>query len=219
MTGNDIVPTEGMAATLRVMDYDYAMEVDPRTRYGAATARFLRDQLPGRDMRNVGWGLLLVAAGITPDRDRSSAITTAMRSILLSAGQVGAALIDSEPPALAQRPCTDVGHELAELRPMAADMAHELSGLFPPAMLDSAEASSKTLEALEQFFPEADVPSAGWAALGTGMILARNTRSVYMKARRGIMRPRTRQEREHRGQGGMVAALFLASVGGSLISL
>jgi hypothetical protein len=216
----EIVPTERMSALRRVLDMDYALENEPASKYQASVARWLPGQLPGHDMQNVGWGLLLIAVAATPKPERGSsnaAVKAGMRTIMLNAGMVGKALTDSASPGPAPELSPDVGWNLTDLRPMLAKLVQQTAADFPPGP-DIAEATRDTLDVLHDLFPDADVSGTGWAALGTGMVLAKEVQQTHSAITRGHMRRRTRQQREQWGNGAMFAAIILSRMGDSLIS-
>lgn len=216
----EIVPTERMSTLRRVLDMDNALEGNPASKYQPSIARWLPGQLPGHDMQNVGWGLLLIAVAATPKPERGSsnaAVKAGMRSVMLNAGMVGKALIDSDSPGPAPELSPDVGWDLADLRPAMAELAQQAAADFPPGP-DIAEATQETLDVLRDLFPGADVSGTGWAALGTGTVLAKEVQEAYGTITRGHMRRRTRQQREQWGNGAMFAAVVLARMGDSLIS-
>lgn len=153
---------------------------------------------------------------LTPAKKADHPVTAGMRFTLLSACQVGDTLIGSAAPDPAAEPSAEIGREMAELRPMIDELWNELP--IPPQMMDIEKAAGDAVTGLDEGFPGADVPGTGWAALGTGMVLARDVRRVHAKATRGLMLPRNRRRKELRGQGAIVAAITLARVGDRLIS-
>jgi hypothetical protein len=214
----EIVPTERMTAARRVLDMDYALEGNPASGYQASIVSWLRGQLPGHDMGSVGWGLLLIAVAATPKPERGSsnaAVKSGMRSVMLNAGMVGQALIDSDSPAPELSP--EVGWNLADLRPTMAELVRQAATDFPPA-LDTAELSQEALLTLRDIFPDADVSGTGWAALGTAMVLAKEVQQAHSKVTRGHMRRRTREHRDQWGSGAVFATIILGQVGDFLIS-
>ncbi len=217
---SQIVPTERMSTLRHVLDMDYALEGNPASGYQASIARWLPGQLPGHDMQNVGWGLLLIAVATTPKPERrssSAAVKSGMRSVMLNAGMVGKALIDSDSAGPASELSPEVGWDLADLRPAMAELTQQASADLPPG-LDIAEASGETLELLQELFPDADVSGTGWAALGTATVLAKEVQEAYSKDMRGHMRRRTREQRGQWSNGAMFATIVLSRMGDFLIS-
>jgi hypothetical protein len=216
----EIVPTERMSTLRRVLDMDYALEGNPASKYQASVVRWLPGQLPGHDLQNVGWGLLLIAVAATPKPERggsNAAVKAGMRSVMLNAGMVGKALIDSDSPGPAPELSPDVGWDLADLRPAMAKLAEQTAADLPPG-LDIAEATGEALGILRDLFPDADVSGTGWAALGTGTVLAKEVQEAYNKVAQGHIRRRLREQREQWGNGAMFAAIVLARMGDSLIN-
>jgi hypothetical protein len=218
----EIVPTEEMTRFRRILDMEYALDGNPASKYGALIARWLPGQLPGRDMGNVGWGLLLVATFMTPRPERrgpNSAVKAGMRSVMMNAGLVGKALIDSGSPGPAAELSPDVSWNLADLRTAIADLVREAVADLPPGMdVDMAELNREIPGALHEAFPGVDVSGTGWAALGTGMVLAREVQEVYRKAAHGLMRRSSRERRVQWANGAMLAAIFMARMGDFFIS-
>jgi hypothetical protein len=204
-----------MTAARRAMDDYYAAEVSPPGRYGPAIATWLTAQLPGRDVRNIGWGLMLLAAMLLPDRTADSS-GMGMRSALLSAGQVGVALIDSVPPQAAQG--GPVGQDLAALHPLDNQPWDQLDGFFPPGLMDITKLTQTLTAQMAEAFPAADLPGCGWAALGTGVMLTKDLQEAHLSATRRLMLPRTRQRKTKQSMLALMGSVTLARVGDSLIS-
>jgi hypothetical protein len=217
---SEIVPTERMSTLRHVLDMDYALEGNAASGYQASIARWLPGQLPGHDMQNVGWGLLLIAVAATPKPERGSsnaAVKSGMRWVMLNAGMVGKALIDSDSAGPAPELSPEVGWGLADLRPAMAELTRQASADLPPG-LDIAEASGETVDLLQELFPDADVSGTGWAALGTATVLAKEVQEAYTKVMRGHMRRRNREQRERWSNGAMFASIVLSRMGDFLIS-
>jgi len=207
-----------MSSARRILDMECALDGDPTSAYQASIVSWLPGQLPGHDMRNVGWGLLVLAVDATPRPQRSgpnSAVNSGMRSVMLNAGKVGSALIDSPGPVAESPP--DVGWDLADLRPAMAEVVREVTAVLPPDA-DIAQATGEAPAILRDLFPDADVAGTGWAALGTAMVLAKEAKEVQSKITRGHMRRRTREHREQWGNGAIFAAIILGRLGDLLIS-
>jgi hypothetical protein len=216
----EIVPSGQMTDLRRFVDRSYALDGNPASTRCAAIASWLPGQLPGHDMRNIGWGLLLIAATITPNADRSgpgSMVTTGARAILLNAGTAGGALIDSGSPGPAAEPSPDVGQDLSVLRPKMADLVRDLSGRLPPGSMDLTEVARESPDTLREIFPDVDLAGTGWAALAAGMFLGREVLDAHDKVTRGLIRRRAGEQRRRWRNGAFAAVLTLGSIGDYLI--
>jgi len=216
----EIVPTERMTTIRGVLDMDYALEGNPASMYRASIVKWLPGQLPGHDMRRVGWGLLLIAVATTPKAERrrsDAAVNSGMRSVTLNAGLVGKALIDPESPGPAPPVSPEIGWDLAGLRPRMAELVRQTAADLPHG-LDISEVSREALSTLREIFPDADVPGTGWATLGTAMVLAKEVQQVHSKITQGHVRRQRREQRNQWGNGAIFAAIVLGQLGDFLIS-
>jgi hypothetical protein len=203
--------------------------------YGSGTAGWLAAQLPGADLNQLGWGILVVTAMLFPvqgeDADGNDPWSTpdersGERTSMLLASRVGEALLEAAPPAGGPgRPGgpaggLEIGPELA-----ACEMTAVYSELVGPPG-DPAQAPdpaalrrefhgsmapglAEIRQRLAEELPGADLAAIGWALIGTGMSLLVQT-SKIKPSRRLRRRSSVRTS-------AMRSSLLLAAVGDFLV--
>jgi hypothetical protein len=199
--------------------------------YGSAIARWLTEQLPGADPRQLGWGILAVTALLFPAADQGGPWAGLQdrggeRISMILASRVGEALVESGAPAAgpAAGP-VQIGPELAacEMSAVYAEFAGQPAGsaaAVDPAELrrefreSMADGLAQIRQTLLADLPGADLQAIGWALIGTGM-------SVLVQASKIAPRSRWLRRRPRRGASvrtsAMRSSLLLAAVGDYLV--
>jgi hypothetical protein len=198
--------------------------------YGSATAGWLASQLPGADLRQLGWGILVVTAMLFPVPGENAGAGDPWpgpderggeRTSMLLASRVGEALLAAAPPAAGPAGVAEVGPELA-----ACEMTAVYSEFVGPPR-DPAQAAdpaalrrefresmapglAEIRRRLVEELPGADLAAIGWALIGTGMSLLVQT-SKIKPSRRPRRRANVRTS-------AMRSSLLLAAVGDFLVA-
>jgi hypothetical protein len=197
--------------------------------YGSATAGWLASQLPGADLRQLGWGILVVTAMLFPAQGENAGEGDPWstpderggeRTSMLLASRVGEALLEAAPAAAAPAGVVEIGPELA-----ACEMTTVYSE-FVGAPRDPAQAAdpaalrrefhesmaaglAEIRQRLTEELPGADLAAIGWALIGTGMSLLVQTSKI--KPSRRLRR------RSNVRTSAMRSSLLLAAVGDFLV--
>jgi len=198
--------------------------------YGSAIARWLTEQLPGADPRQLGWGILAVTAMLFPAAGQGGPWAGLQdrggeRTSMILASRVGEALVASGAPAAGpEAGFVRIGPELAacEMSAVYAEFAGQPAGsaAADPAELrrefreSMADGLAQIRQTLLDDLPGADLQAIGWALIGTGM-------SLLVQASKIAPRSRWLRRRPRRGASvrtsAMRSSLLLAAVGDYLV--